>query len=243
MRRKIASLVVAFLCAASAPALAQQGQPATVAPVVVVEAPAVPPPGGAVVVQAPVVAPPPAGVVMVQAPMMAPAPRVMTYGAMPFGPRRLRANEALPPGYALETRPRLGLVIGGAATFGVMYALMIPLMATPGYAITAIPVIGPFISGGAILSGGASATSGCSTGLSCLGAGFVGALGIIVGISVIGDGILQLGGVVMFGVGMGLRERWAVPQAQPRAQQRNRWFLTPGAAGAPLGMSFSMVHF
>ncbi len=79
--------------------------------------------------------------------------------AMLIGPSRLPygENEPVPPGYAIQTRPRMGMAKAGIATFAPLYALSalfggLYLGNESGdaskYGPMIIPVIGPFVTMG-----------------------------------------------------------------------------------------------
>ncbi len=82
-----------------------------------------------------------------------------------FGPSRLpyNENEPVPPGYEIQTRPRMGMAKAGIATFAPLYALSALFGATylgsesgeaKEYGPMIIPVIGPFATMGTSDSGG-----------------------------------------------------------------------------------------
>ena len=81
-----------------------------------------------------------------------PEPVYGTVPVAPGGPVRLRYDPDLPPpvGYHLVTRPRRGLVIGGAIPFGIFYGIsaLEALSRTPDPEtdMLAIPVFGPFLA-------------------------------------------------------------------------------------------------
>lgn len=147
-----------------------------------VTAPAQPPP--TVVIQyqqqAPYQAP------VYQAPPQAPATNVFPQQGF-SGPRIIRDwddSRPIPPGYHAEERARLGLVIGGAVTFGTMY-LFTALGAsisndagTPANALY-VPGVGPFIQ--------MAQCQGCSA---------TGSFFLAV------DGVVQVGGIAMFIAGL-----------------------------------------
>jgi hypothetical protein len=83
------------------------------------------------------------------------------YGPMPMGPKEMDYDEGqpVPPGYHVASRPRKGLIIGGAVTFGSLYVISIltGVLATSvqsafgnekTFTPLYIPVAGPFITMG-----------------------------------------------------------------------------------------------
>jgi hypothetical protein len=122
----------------------------------------------------------------IQAPPMAPP-------SAPIGPRVLRnwdESQPIPPGYHVEEHARKGLVIGGAVMFGTMYlltALGAAIVSDTGNNATAlwVPAVGPFIQMG---------QAGSATG------GFFLAL----------DGLIQVGGLAMFTIGLAAPKTEAV---------------------------------
>jgi hypothetical protein len=105
---------------------------------------------------------------------------------LPQGPRIIKdwdSSQPIPPGYHKEEHARKGLIIGGAVLFGTTYllsALTGALANDLGGSATGlfIPAIGPFVQMG---------QGGTATGEFLLAF----------------DGILQCGGIVMFGLGLG----------------------------------------
>lgn len=143
---------------------------------------------------------------------------------------------AIPPGYVVHEAPRLGLVVGGVATFLGTYIPMALIAANEGneYWPLAVPVVGPFIVGGRILveAGRSTCVSGCVfDGLARSILGFAGIL-------VLADGIAQAGGIAMTVIGFVKPRR--VLRYEP-AQAGVRWAMTPGAVGAPLGLTLSLT--
>jgi hypothetical protein len=71
-----------------------------------------------------------------------------------YAPREVQEFDGfnVPAGYHVETRPRVGLVVGGAVTFGVLYMLSVSAASssksTEGHWLAA-PIIGPFAAAGA----------------------------------------------------------------------------------------------
>jgi hypothetical protein len=188
-----APLAAALVLGVSARADAQESPqyaplPAQPPPTVVVQQPQyaqpqyAPPPGPPPVYQTgPVYAqpgyPPPQ--------MYAPPPGMSPQYGVQNGPRVIRnwdESQPLPPGYHVESRVRVGLIVGGAVTFGTMYlltALVAGLVDDGGGSAGAcyVPGIGPFIQMGQA----DTATDG-----------FLLAL----------DGIVQLGGIAMLVAGI-----------------------------------------
>lgn len=75
-------------------------------------------------------------------------------GTYPLGPKVIKnyqEGDAIPPGYHADTRPRLGLAIGGASIFGAAYlitaftaATINDTKATADVNLLYIPFVGPF---------------------------------------------------------------------------------------------------
>lgn len=111
----------------------------------------------------------------------------------PYGPKKMKYNEGdpVPPGYRVEERPRVGLVVGGSVLFGLTY-----LFTALGASIASdvgdrdakwlfLPVAGPFIYT-TTYSCDDGRSNGCTTGKTFL---FI-------------DGLAQGGGVLMFVLGL-----------------------------------------
>jgi len=143
---------------------------------------------------------------------------------------------AIPPGYVVHESPRLGLVVGGAATFLGTYIPMALIAANEGneYWPLAVPVVGPFVVGGQFLveAGRSTCVSGCLfDGLARSILGFA-------GLALLVDGIAQAGGIAMTVIGFAKPRR--VLRYEP-ARASVRWAMTPGAVGAPLGLTLSLT--
>jgi hypothetical protein len=123
-----------------------------------------------------------------QAPVYPQTPQIFPQNERFSGPRIIRDwddSRPIPPGYHPEERARLGLVIGGAVTFGTLY-LFTALGAsisndagTPASALY-IPGVGPFIQ-----------LAQCNSPCSATGNFFLAV-----------DGVAQLGGIAMFIAGL-----------------------------------------
>jgi hypothetical protein len=131
-----------------------------------------------------------------------------------------------PPKYHQEKRPRSGLVIGGAITFGVTYALSAYvaldalLQSHAGESNWApwllVPAAGPFIAVGRVKSDFESVV-------------------FLVDDLLVADGLAQIAGLVMFTYGMASPVTLSVPDPP----QQSRCFVVPlalGKGGAGLGV-------
>jgi len=175
----------------SRPAHAQQQAPAPLPPPPAVQ-PAPPQQAPTVIIQYQAAPPPPP--VQYQAPVYptqpppAPTPQIFPESQTFTGPRVIKDwddSRPIPPGYHPEERARLGLVIGGAVMFGVLYsftalgASISNDAGTPASALY-VPGIGPFIQ-----------MAQCSAPCSATGNFFLAV-----------DGVAQIGGVAMFIAGL-----------------------------------------
>ena len=139
----------------------------------------------------------------------------------------------VPPGMRVHSRPRLGLVIGGAITFGATWLLSayVGFLAeafSGGYSGSGsspagwlvLPVFGPLITAA---SGDVS-----SQGWSVL----------------VLDALVQAGGLTMFVVGFTNPNRTLVPVQQQGARSapaRPHWALLPGTASGAHGATFTLA--
>jgi len=150
-----------------------------------------------------------------QQPYQQPAP------AAPYKPARIEnwnPGDPIPEGYHADSRPRMGMVVGGALTFGIPYLISIIGGAiaidtgSPNFWPLFVPVVGPFIQAGFV----PSATEK---------------------LLFVFDGLAQVAGAAMFIVGL------AVPHTY-LTRDRMAWIApTPiitrnGGAGVGLGGSF-----
>jgi hypothetical protein len=135
------------------------------------------------------VPPPPVG--GYAGPTYAPAP------PPPYGPKKMNYEEGdpVPPGYRVEERARVGLVVGGAVLFGIPYlftvlgASIANDLGDKDAAWLYLPVAGPFVYT-TTYSCDENRSGGCSTGKTFLYL----------------DGLAQGGGVIMFILGLSGRK-------------------------------------
>lgn len=134
-----------------------------------------------------------------------------------YGPARLPYVEGdpIPPGYAIETRPRKKLVIAGLSTFVPLYAMSLLFAATylgnegldgSLYTPLFIPAIGPFVT---------------------IGTSDAEGFGII---TLLLDGVGQLTGVALFAAGMIAQEQYLERSAAASFDPRPEVFVGPGSA-------------
>ena len=136
----------------------------------------------------------------------------------------------IPPGYVRRTAGR-GFVIGGVVTFLGGYIPMAIGGAAGDDWRLAVPVVGPFLVGAELLNG--TAPRSCSGGL-CLNL-----FDELNGVLLIAQGIAQVGGIAL--LVCGLVNYGQVLRYEP-ARAAVRSAMAPGAAGAPLGLTFSLVN-
>lgn len=135
-------------------------------------------------------------------------------------------------------RPNYGFVGAGSILFGSMFlpgAALGIFGAAGGSASTLLlelPVFGAFVGGVALL--GASGSGWFCGGGLCAAAGTIFVL----------DAVLQGVGLGLLFSGLSLREATpAGPGAASRHVTQLHWAISPGAAAAPIGVSFTMVNF
>jgi hypothetical protein len=115
---------------------------------------------------------------------------------------RWDADQPAPAGYHLETRPRMGLVIGGSVLLGTTYTPMavagvfVAVSGEPAGALGAIPVAGPFVVAGLINRGSSGGDGG-------------GAGALITSLLIV-DGLAQTAGAAMLIAGLASPRRVAV---------------------------------
>jgi hypothetical protein len=134
-----------------------------------------------------------------------------------FGPARLpyAEDDPVPPGYAIQTRPRKKLVIAGLSTFIPLYAMSLLFAATYAgnegpdatlFTPLFIPAIGPFVTIGTSEADG---------------------FGIIM---LLIDGVGQLTGAALFAAGMIAQEQYLERSASASFDPRPEVFVGPGSA-------------
>lgn len=133
---------------------------------------------------------------------------------------------AVPPGAQVEYQRNMPLLGGGAAAFGVGYALAI--YGAVSHPVGLIPLVGPFIAAGQTFSTPREDGTVDSTG----------------GTIAIFSGVLQIAGVGAFIAGVLLPRRFLVfdvPANSPNAHQPGlRFSFSPGGpAGAPVGAALA----
>jgi hypothetical protein len=99
----------------------------------------------------------------------------------------------------------------------------------------AVPVVGPLVLGGQYLAEAATRPSCPSCFLDRLFQFLTATAGILLFV----DGLAQAGGIAMTVLGV-VRPRQVLRYEPARAGVR--WAMTPGAAGTPLGLTFSLTH-
>ena len=136
------------------------------------------------------------------------------YAQQDLRPRRLpyQAGMVVPPGYQLRSRVRLGLVISGAAMFGVPYIITAStLSGTSVQRVLAVPVLGPFL---AIPDAGDTARP-----------------------FLVIDGLLQAAGLTMLIIGLTARQQYL----QLYASGDRQLTLQPMASRSGGGLGVSMT--
>jgi hypothetical protein len=139
------------------------------------------------------------------------------------------------------------LMISGAAIFGAMYTLNTaiaidhlaggdPVQQQIG-ALELIPGIGPYLAITALPSADCSSGFGIVGGIAC-GISTLDRAVTTAGLVV--DGTVQLAGLTLLLVGAATH---GPAQHAVNAERRTSFRVTPGAPGAPAGLSLSVVHF
>jgi hypothetical protein len=124
----------------------------------------------------------------------------------------------VPAGYHVETRPRVGLIVGGAVPFGVLYMLSVSVAAkakTSEGRWMAVPVIGPFAAMGAHQDPCAT-TRGTEGSWACVD--FDPTLELF-------DGLGQIVGASLLTAGLLSRRSVLVPNAPYRAGAPSIWLV------------------
>ena len=170
---------------------------------------------------------------------------------VPLGTREID-GVLVPPGHHVEKRARLGLVIPGVALLGVgwflaigtaiggaIYVIAEPLNTCVGFAsqVAWIPLVGPMIALAGQSTPGLTADNGRT---SCLavdgGSWYAGGAAIA-----IVDTVLQWAGLTMFIIGLAAKRTVVVEDVQIGAGNRSpEWYVSLGAPGSPLGLSFGL---
>jgi hypothetical protein len=146
---------------------------------------------------------------------------------------QIRAARPRGPTMAITGALILGLSYGLTLTWAGATATNTGLDAATAWLL--VPVVGPFITGAVMFAAppcGHNTLESLCRGLDMLGAIFP-----------LMDGAVQLAGAVMLGVGIARAN--ATPSATPSAQSDRRaarWMISPGAAGAPAGATFTLLH-
>lgn len=137
----------------------------------------------------------------------------------------------IPRGATLETHRPMALVVGGAVVFGGLYLISVLTASGSGGLISCsggcgggwlyAPIVGPFV----VMGSGMRSTGDQ----------------IVLAI----DGIFQTAGVVGFIVGMLRTQQVLVftDYARNDHPSRPQWMLTPGAPGASIGATLSVMRF
>lgn len=153
---------------------------------------------------------------------------------------RRRPGEEIGPGSHVTRRIRWGLAAGGAALFVAAYAATLPVTLTTGLEYNAIPVIGPFAVAVETFSAVGSYAGSCTSSSLCqLGS----LLGVVAGGALLIDSLVQAGGIAMVVIGLATRDQWVVPDEAMRRESAVRWMLAPGAPGAALGATVTVMNF
>jgi len=154
-----------------------------------------------------------------QTPAPAPPPLWWYQGAQ-YAPPEVEEFDGfnVPAGYHVETRPRVGLLVGGAVTFGVLYMLSVSVAArakTSEGRWMAAPVIGPFAAMGAH-EDPCAGKAGTESAWACIDAAPT--LELF-------DGIGQIVGASLLTVGIVSRRSVLVPNALHRATATSVWIM------------------
>jgi hypothetical protein len=147
-------------------------------------------------------------------------PPPWSYQAVPYAPPTVEEFDGfnVPAGYHVETRPRVGLVVGGAVTFGVLYMLSVSVASrakTSEGRWMAAPVIGPFAAMGAHEDPCAT-KAGTESSWACIDAAPT--LELF-------DGIGQIVGASLLTAGLVSRRSVLVPNAPNRATAPSIWVV------------------
>ena len=169
-------------------------------------------------------------------PQPQPPPNVgQPYGTAPYGTppppqgppeMKYRDDLPIPPGYHVEERMRIGLVVGGSITFGVFYlpSLMYGVQHSEPYnRWLVVPVLGPLLSIGS--------RKKCSSDTDCIGEGFI-------DFFLVFDFIGQAAGAGMLLPGV-LATKKVLVRNDTVMGQKVEWTLAPttfGGRGAGLGV-------
>lgn len=153
------------------------------------------------------------------------------------------SSSAAAPGSPTMSAYRRRFVVAGGVSLGASYLLSfagaLAMDSSPRQAATFVPVVGPFIALVALegercpMSGGLRPLEGLGESLAC-GAGH----GLLF-VTLLADGVVQFTGFVMLLYGLIHDD----PPGGSQSVERERWTLSPGAPGSPLGLTLTGQYF